>query len=274
MYQDDLYPTHSYTSLIDHALKLIIETANAFGPETHGAFSGGKDSTVLKHLVTQTGITCNWYYLVTTLDPPESVQFIRRHHPDVQFIRPDLSFHDELIRRGPPTPNARWCCLLYKERYTPTTGPVYMGMRAAESRRRATILSEITSHRHTHSKIVLPIFRWADDHIWHYIRDHNIPYCTLYDEGFDRIGCVGCPLAYNRPKHFQRWPTIAERWHDAITAWWNTRVARGQTDNKIMRLFPNPEEYWTWYATQHELPKEDPCGSQIMLDTALSDFSE
>lgn len=27
-----------------------------------------------------------------------------------------------------------------------------------------------------------------------HIREHNLPYCTLYDEGKRRIGCIMCPM--------------------------------------------------------------------------------
>jgi len=43
--------------------------------------------------------------------------------------------------------------------------------------------------------MVAPIFDWTDEDVWAYIRDRNLPYCSLYDEGFKRLGCIGCPMA-------------------------------------------------------------------------------
>jgi phosphoadenosine phosphosulfate reductase len=55
--------------------------------------------------------------------------------------------------------------------------------------------------------MVAPIFDWTDDDVWAYIRDRNLPYCSLYDEGFERLGCIGCPMGRRqRERQFERWP--------------------------------------------------------------------
>lgn len=52
-----------------------------------------------------------------------------------------------------------------------------------------------------------PIIDWSDKEVWEFIREHKIPYCSLYDEGMTRLGCIGCPMARNgREKQFERWP--------------------------------------------------------------------
>lgn len=40
-----------------------------------------------------------------------------------------------------------------------------------------------------------PIIDWTDTGVWEFIRAENIPYCALYDEGWHRLGCIGCPMA-------------------------------------------------------------------------------
>lgn len=54
-----------------------------------------------------------------------------------------------------------------------------------------------------------PIIHWTDEQVWDFIAAEHIPYCRLYDEdGIDRIGCVGCPLASSEKivAEFKRWP--------------------------------------------------------------------
>lgn len=52
-----------------------------------------------------------------------------------------------------------------------------------------------------------PIIDWSDSDVWEFIRAEHIPYCSLYDEGFHRLGCIGCPMAQKsgRTRDFLRW---------------------------------------------------------------------
>ena len=59
--------------------------------------------------------------------------------------------------------------------------------------------------------VVNPIIDWSDADVWEFIHEYNIRYCKLYDEGYKRIGCIGCPMSRqsqikeleNRPKYKQ-----------------------------------------------------------------------
>lgn len=64
----------------------------------------------------------------------------------------------------------------------------------------------------TRKTLVNPIIDWTDDDVWDYIRDRQLPYCSLYDEGFKRLGCIGCPLAGTKAmeRDFARWPKYKE----------------------------------------------------------------
>ena len=37
-----------------------------------------------------------------------------------------------------------------------------------------------------------PMIFWLEADVWAYIRDNNIPYCSIYDTGIDRTGCIFC----------------------------------------------------------------------------------
>lgn len=53
-----------------------------------GAFSGGKDSVVIKALAEEAGVPVKWHYNVTTIDPPELLSFIKENHSDVEWVKP------------------------------------------------------------------------------------------------------------------------------------------------------------------------------------------
>ena len=60
----------------------------------------------------------------------------------------------------------------------------------------------------TRSTTVNPIIDWTTEEVWEFIHEYNIPYCSLYDEGFTRLGCIGCPMGNKaqRLQQFERWP--------------------------------------------------------------------
>lgn len=109
-----------------------IERLKAFEPEEgyYLAFSGGKDSVVCKALCDMAGVKYDAHYRLTSVDPPELVQFIRQEHPDVEIEKPRYSdrIKDESLRgkqitmwnlirskRMMPTRIARFCCSSLKE---------------------------------------------------------------------------------------------------------------------------------------------------------------
>lgn len=60
----------------------------------------------------------------------------------------------------------------------------------------------------THTTMINPIIDWTDEEVWEFIREYKIAYCCLYDEGFKRLGCIGCPMGSvkQRQYEFERYP--------------------------------------------------------------------
>jgi phosphoadenosine phosphosulfate reductase len=59
-----------------------------------------------------------------------------------------------------------------------------------------------------HTTLINPIIDWTTEDVWEFIKEYEVPYCSLYDEGFKRLGCIGCPMGSKaqRLKEFERWP--------------------------------------------------------------------
>lgn len=59
-----------------------------------------------------------------------------------------------------------------------------------------------------HTTTINPIVDWTDADVWEFIKEYNVPYCCLYDEGFKRLGCIGCPMGskQQREYEFERYP--------------------------------------------------------------------
>jgi phosphoadenosine phosphosulfate reductase len=209
------------------------------------AFSGGKDSVVVKHLMERAGVKFDAHYRVTTVDPPELVHFIRREHPDVEFDHPGTSMWKLIVaHRFPPLRQIRYCCQELKEGGG-SGRLVVTGVRKAESVRRANRCITERDRRDKTKDYLHPIIYWSDADVWQYIRENDVPYCSLYDEGFRRLGCVMCCMstAKQRKRDMERWPKIAAAYKRAVLKAWDKRVADGKKTHK----FVNGEELFNWW---------------------------
>ena len=250
----------SLEALTQDAIKLL-RVCQPKDKPYYGCFSGGKDSTVIKELGRLAGINVIWHYNVTTIDPPELVQFIREHHPDVDWRWPDRGFFTWFRTQGFPTRKQRWCCRLLKEQDAPVGSTMIFGVRAEESSRRAKNWGLVTYHDKKRANVISPIVNWTSEHVWAFIREHNLPYCCLYDQGFDRLGCVGCPQGSTKQRlaQFARWPKYLRAWRNAFRALWGKRAGtlnRNGLDWIGNRYFASWEEMWDWWLNDEPLPSE------------------
>jgi len=239
---------------VKHSLDVIAE----FEPNDgyYGCFSGGKDSVVIKHLVGRTSVKCDWHYNVTTIDPPELIKFIRKYHRDVTWSRREISMWKMIEKRGLPTRRMRWCCKEYKERGGVNRTKL-TGIRAAESPRRAKQWKEVTASN-KQGWFVNPILYWSDDDVWAYIRSNKIAYCELYDQGFKRLGCVGCPMNSKRRRDLERYPRMMAGWRKAANKRFERMQENGGTD-RASRTFKSGDEWFDWWLSNKSMPDADDC---------------
>ena len=223
-------------------VQVAIERLQAFEPPEgyYLAFSGGKDSVVIKALADMAEVKYDAHYNLTSVDPPELVRFIKTFD-DVQIDIPRDKDGKQITmwnlipkKKRPPTRIVRYCCKELKEwggqgRFTVT------GVRWEESPNRKNNQGEITvmspkkKHReelldsgnfmrtrkggvvlnndneesrkmveqcYRLAKTVLnPIIDWTEEDVWEFIHEYDVPYCKLYDEGYKRLGCIGCPMS-------------------------------------------------------------------------------
>jgi phosphoadenosine phosphosulfate reductase len=243
-----------------------IEALRTFEPQEgyYVAFSGGKDSVVVKKLCDLAGVKYDAHYNVTSVDPPELVQFIKKNYPDVSREsqhyddnKPEHYYPDgrpkpitmwSLIADHtlPPTRKVRYCCAKLKEPggqgRIVVTGVRWdessnrrnnhdvVDMRGKKSikaadrngadyrlnKRGELIMNDdndaarrtVEQCYRTRKTMVNPIVDWSDEDVWAFLNGNDIPHCILYDEGFTRLGCIGCPLSgsKNMLRDFERWP--------------------------------------------------------------------
>lgn len=240
--------------------------------------SGGKDSSVIQQLCIMSGVKCEFFHNHTSVDHPKTVYFVRDEKKRVE----DLGYKftvayavdkngkrktmwNMIPLKGLPTRLVRWCCAEFKEgggegRY------VITGVRWAESTKRKsraiheTIESKkenrillnndndwrrkMTEHCVNKGKLVLnPIIDWSDADVWEFIKRFNLPYNPLYDEGYSRVGCVGCPQGKNavdlanNPKYRQAYSLAAGKYL-------LNRSAKGKEN---YGAYESGEKYMQWW---------------------------
>jgi len=217
---------------------LAIERLREFEPPDgyYVAYSGGKDSDTVLDLVRRSGVKYDAHHNLTTCDPPELVYHVRSQ-PDVTIHRPAETMWELIRRKGmPPRRNARYCCQVLKEVPVPHR-VIVTGVRWAESHRRSKRRMVEPCYRAKGSRLLHPIIDWTTADVWAYLRARKIRYCTLYEEGFRRLGCVLCPMTRDISRQMRRWPKIAAAWERAIKATW-------RPDNGG---FATPEDLWQWW---------------------------
>ena len=216
------------------------------------AFSGGKDSQTLYHIAQLAGVRFEGHMNLTSVDAPEVIRFVRKHYPEVELIKPkDSIYHVAERKQLLPTKKVRWCCEEYKE-HAGAGKVTLIGIRRQESsRRKKRNEVEIDSRKYSgtldgldeyrkakginitnateettigcisgkESLLISPIINWTERDVWKFLNDVvRVPHCELYDQGFHRIGCIGCPMSNPRQKRIEneRWPHVKRNWIKAI----------------------------------------------------------
>lgn len=187
--------------LFDEAIGILQEFEPPEG--YYVAFSGGKDSIVILDLVRRAGVKHDAHFNITSVDPPELINFINEHYKDVEKHRPEMTMFQLIEKKNIlPTCKSRFCCGILKERGG-TNRFVVTGIRKAESARRSKRQMFEISKTDKTKRMIHIIIDWTDKDVWDYIRKLKLPYPVLYDQGWKRIGCIGCCMCGKKEKERQ-----------------------------------------------------------------------
>lgn len=271
-------------SMLNQSIKLIQSfEESAIKRNPHGyvvGYSGGKDSDVLLDLFKRSGVRFYVIHNHTTLDAPETVYYIRRKFRELELAGipckiyyPQTNFWKLCLQKGMlPSRIARFCCALLKERDIPELkfATHAFGVRKAESVKRANNRDSIemrdnvgysdlqkfhfdnaddvkqTGACYTKNYFIInPLAYWSDDYLWDFIHSEHIEVNPLYDCGFSRVGCVGCPMAgKHRFEEFERYPKYKARFIKLADDIIKKYLAEGKP-NKYN--FKNGQDYFDWW---------------------------
>jgi phosphoadenosine phosphosulfate reductase len=69
------------------------------------------------------------------------------------------------------------------------------GLRREQAPTRTDLLKVEVDHGHGGIAKINPLIDWSHKQIWDYIRENNVPYNKLHDQGYPSIGCAPCTRA-------------------------------------------------------------------------------
>lgn len=205
-----------------------------------------------------------------------------------------------------PTRLARYCCSQLKESGTPNRLAA-LGVRGGESVKRqgrdvfgvrggsyreATFFSlDHTAEVYEESKtrdavwdcklieimrkngdtVVNPIYDWTDRDVWEYIRQEGIETNPLYEKGYSRIGCIGCPMGSYKQKlkEFSDYPTYKRAYIRAFDKMVEKLKAKQKKDGAKRELeWNNGQDVFDWWV------QEDKYGAIKGQQTIGADLTE
>ena len=124
------------------------------------------------------------------------------------------------------------CCQIRK---VEPLGRALNGKRAwltGQRRSQSTTRSELAVQEHDAAhglEKFNPLADWSEADVWHYLRQHQVPYNALHDQGYPSIGCAPCTRAVQPGEDIR-----AGRW------WWETPESKEcglhVVDGKLVRI--------------------------------------
>ena len=255
-------------------------------------YSGGKDSDTVLKLAQIAKIPFEVLHSHTTVDAPETVYHVRETFRELELagIKCDIDYHVRtdgtrmtmwnLIPKKmmPPTRLVRYCCAELKEgggngRFIVT------GVRWDESNARKKtrgILEVMASKRENKivlsndndedrrlfetcqmkgKRVVNPIVDWTTRDVLDFCSENKVSLCTLYANGWRRIGCVGCPMAGTsmRYNQFAQYPTYKKAYIAAFDRMIEERKRRGMMKG-FTRMGDTGVDVFHWWMEDGILP--------------------
>ena len=114
-----------------------------------------------------------------------------------------------------------------------------------------------------------PIVDWEEEDVWEFLNDvAKVPHCELYDCGYKRLGCIGCPMSSNREAELEQYPKYRAAYIRAFGRMLKERDRRGKTGAVY---FTSPEAVMDWYL--EKTPKSIAMDGQMSIEE-LMDASE
>ena len=195
------------TSALD-AAGLVAWAVGHYGAKVAFASSLGAEDQVLTDMVSRVAQGLSIFSIDTGRLPVETYDLLdstRRHYglrievlfPAADDVAPVVSeWGPNLFRES--VEQRKLCCLVRKvrplKRKLAGLSAWITGLRRDQALTR-TELQRIEWDEGNGLVKINPLADWSEEAVWDYIRQHNVPYNALHDQGYPSIGCGPCTRA-------------------------------------------------------------------------------
>ena len=211
-------------------------------------YSGGKDGDCVRILAELANVKHDIVHNLTTVDAPETIYYVRSVPGVIIERPPKSMWRLIAKNTIPPTRIARYCCAALKERggigRLKITGVRKSeSTRRAENAELVKVIGKpkttqkfaeqigadfrvtkqnglVMNHDNdearrlvercyrTQQTMINPIVDWSDDDVWEFLQYYGCKSNPLYQCGYKRIGCIGCPMGHGKQQkqEFERYP--------------------------------------------------------------------
>ena len=111
-------------------------------------------------------------------------------------------------------------------------------------------------YKDTTKRYLNPIIDWTTNDVWEFIEETKMSYCSLYDEGWRRIGCLFCPMASGKERFAMaaKYPGFTKAFRRAFRKLYQNRKKQG---SKAVDRWSNGNEMFDWWLAGR-VPKQNP----------------
>jgi len=162
-----------------------------------------------------------------------------RYGINVQVASPDSADLEEMVGRYGAnlfhqSPDLRrHCCEVRKSRPLARALAGYdawvTGLRRQQASTRSQTAVVSRDPEHEGMTKIAPLAAWSRDQVWGYIQEYELPYHSLYDQGYTSIGCEPCTRATapGEDERAGRWWWESEKEAKECGLHWNAQTVSG-----------------------------------------------
>ena len=102
----------------------------------------------------------------------------------------------------------------------------------------------------TGKALLNPIIDWEEEDVWEFLNGNGIEHCCLYDQGYKRLGCIGCPMnTAAAAADLEKYPAYKRLYLKAFERMIEERKKRGLG---VEGRWETPERVMKWWLEEDE----------------------